>query len=82
MVIIRGNRQLALAYGVHVIDVYDHDKFRALLEQQARDAMLAGKPKPKGPTGQGFLQTDDTWQDPYLSGKKAANSATSPRFRA
>jgi phosphatidylserine/phosphatidylglycerophosphate/cardiolipin synthase-like enzyme len=70
MVIIRGNRQLALAYAVHVIDVYDHYKFRAVLEQQARDAMLAGKPKPKAPTGQGFLQTDDTWQDPYLSGKK------------
>jgi hypothetical protein len=52
------------------MDVYDHYKFRAVLEQQKRDAMLAGKPVPKQPTGQGFLDTDDTWQDPYIAGKK------------
>ena len=70
MVIIRGNRALALAYAVHVIDVYDHYKFRAVLEQQVRDVMLAGKPRPKQPTGQGFLQTGDKWQDPYINGEK------------
>jgi len=70
MLIMRGNRELTLAYTVHVMDVYDHYKFRAVLEQQKRDAMLAGKPAPKEPTGQGFLDTDDSWQDPYLAGKK------------
>jgi phosphatidylserine/phosphatidylglycerophosphate/cardiolipin synthase-like enzyme len=70
MLIIRGNRALALAYAVHVIDVYDHYKFRAVLEEQKRDAMLAGKPVPKQPTGQGFLDTDDSWEDPYITGKK------------
>jgi hypothetical protein len=70
MLIIRGNRALALAYAVHVMDVYDHYKFRAVLEQQKRDAMLAGKAAPKEPTGQGFLDTDDSWQDPYIEGKK------------
>jgi phosphatidylserine/phosphatidylglycerophosphate/cardiolipin synthase-like enzyme len=70
MLIIRGNRDLALAYAVHVMDVYDHYKFRAALEQQARDAMLAGKPKPKRPVGKGFLQTKDKWQDPYFTGQK------------
>ena len=61
---------LALAYTVHVMDVYDHYKFRAVLEQQKRDAMLAGKPAPKKPKGQGFLNTDDSWQDLYITGKK------------
>ncbi len=70
MVIIRGNRELALAYAVHVFDVYDHYKFRAVLEEQKRDAMLAGKPVPKRPTGKGFLQTTDKWQDPYVAGEK------------
>ncbi|MBS0245613.1 MAG: hypothetical protein JSR61_03260 [Proteobacteria bacterium] len=70
MLIIRGNQALALAYTVHVLDVYDHYKYRAALEQQNRDAMLKGKPKPKRPTGKGFLQTKDEWQDPYLAGDK------------
>ena len=70
MLIIRGNRALAIAYAVHVMDVYDHYKFRAILEQQKRDVMLAGKPEPKQPTGQGFLQIDDSWQDPYIEGEK------------
>ena len=70
MLILRGNRALALAYTVHVLDVYDHYKFRAALEQQARDAMLKGNPKPKKPTGKGFLQTTDKWQDPYIAGEK------------
>jgi phosphatidylserine/phosphatidylglycerophosphate/cardiolipin synthase-like enzyme len=75
MLIIRGNRALALAYTVHVLDVYDHYKFRAALEQQAREAMLKGKPKPKRPTGKGFLQTTDKWQDPYLAGQKGQELA-------
>jgi phosphatidylserine/phosphatidylglycerophosphate/cardiolipin synthase-like enzyme len=70
MVIVRGNRPLALAYAVHVLDVYDHFKFRAALEQQLRDALLAGRKPPKKPTGKGFLDTDDKWQDPYISGQK------------
>jgi phosphatidylserine/phosphatidylglycerophosphate/cardiolipin synthase-like enzyme len=75
MLILRGNRALALAYTVHVLDVYDHYKFRAALEQQARDAMLKGNPKPKKPTGKGFLQTTDKWQDPYIAGEKGKELA-------
>src|SRR5947209_13672198 len=75
MLILRGNKPLALAYTTHVLDIYDHYKFRAVLEQQKRDAMLAGKPAPKRPTGKGFLQTKDTWQDPYLSGEKGKELA-------
>ena len=74
MLIIRGNRPLALAYATHVLDVYDHYKFRAVLEQQNRDALLAGKQPPKRPTGQGFLDTTDKWQDPYVAGEKGDES--------
>jgi phosphatidylserine/phosphatidylglycerophosphate/cardiolipin synthase-like enzyme len=75
MLILRGNKALALAYTVHVLDVYDHYKFRAALEQQDRDAMLKGKPKPRKPTGKGFLQTTDKWQDPYIAGEKGRELA-------
>ncbi len=71
MVIVRGNQRLAQAYAVHVMDVYDHFKFRAVLEQQAREAMLKNK-KLKRPVGKGFLNIDDVWQDPYFSGGKGA----------
>lgn len=70
MLVIRRNKALSLAYAVHVLDVYDHYKFRAVLEQQKREAMLVGKPPPKRPTGQGFLDTGDSWQDPYVFGQK------------
>jgi phosphatidylserine/phosphatidylglycerophosphate/cardiolipin synthase-like enzyme len=75
MLVLRGNKALALAYTTHVLDIYDHYKFRAVLEQQARDAMLKGKPKPKQPTGKGFLQTTDKWQDPYIAGEKGQELA-------
>jgi phosphatidylserine/phosphatidylglycerophosphate/cardiolipin synthase-like enzyme len=75
MLVLRGNQALALAYTVHVLDIYDHYKFRAALEQQTRDAMLKGKPKPTRPTGKGFLQTKDSWQDPYISGEKGRELA-------
>jgi len=70
MLIISGNQELALAYVVHILDVMDHYKFRAVLAQQVRDALLAGKPKPKRAVGNGFLSTDDKWQDPYFTGEK------------
>ena len=37
--------------------------------------MLNGKPPPKRPTGKGFLQTTDGWQDPYISGEKGKELA-------
>jgi hypothetical protein len=70
MMILRGNQPLALAYAAHVLDVYDHYKFRAVLEQQERDEMTGKKTPKKKKTNQGFLSTKDTWQDPYFDGKK------------
>lgn len=63
LVIIRGDTALAQAYAVHVLDVYDHYRFRA------REAELK-KQKKKGWSG--FLATDDSWQDEYLDGAKGA----------
>jgi hypothetical protein len=55
MLIIRGNRRLVMAYLVHILDVYNHYRFRA--------AVHLGK------SGfQGFLSKSADWQDKYLVG--------------
>jgi phosphatidylserine/phosphatidylglycerophosphate/cardiolipin synthase-like enzyme len=65
MIIVTGHRGLAMAYAVHVLDVYDHYRFRAIENQL----------KKKGKKGwSGFLDVDDRWQDPYVEGKKGALS--------
>ncbi|HXH38704.1 MAG TPA: phospholipase D-like domain-containing protein [Thermoanaerobaculia bacterium] len=61
LLIIRGNRSLAEAYAVHVLDVYDHYRFRYLIQQQ--ESKFAG-----------FLQGDDQWQKPYFSGPQRAET--------
>lgn len=70
MLILKGNRSLALAYAAHVMDVFEHYRFRAALEQQKRDALLAGKDAPVREVGKGFLSTEPTWQQPYFDGDK------------
>jgi phosphatidylserine/phosphatidylglycerophosphate/cardiolipin synthase-like enzyme len=65
MLIVAGHRDLAMAYAVHVLDVYDHYRFRAIENDR----------KKKGKKGwSGFLDTDDKWQDHYVDGKKGALS--------
>jgi phosphatidylserine/phosphatidylglycerophosphate/cardiolipin synthase-like enzyme len=51
--IFRGNQALALAYTTHVMDVYDHYRWRFLVQQQKAHAW----------TG---LQTSPDWQDRYF----------------
>jgi phosphatidylserine/phosphatidylglycerophosphate/cardiolipin synthase-like enzyme len=63
MVIVTGHRELAIAYAVHVLDVYDHYRFRAI----ENDLQKKGKPG-----WSGFLEVDDHWQDHYVDGKKGA----------
>jgi phosphatidylserine/phosphatidylglycerophosphate/cardiolipin synthase-like enzyme len=53
LLILRGNQPLALAYTTHVMDVYDHYRWRYMVEQQ----------KDKAWTG---LQTTPSWQDKYF----------------
>lgn len=65
MIIVTGHRELAMAYAVHVLDVYDHYRFRAIENER----------KKKGKKGwSGLLEVDDKWQDPYVDGKKGALS--------
>ncbi len=67
--VVRGNQALALAYAVHVLDVYDHYKFRAAQAEQTRDAMLKHTTA-KRPVNRGFLDPTPAWQDPYVAGTK------------
>jgi phosphatidylserine/phosphatidylglycerophosphate/cardiolipin synthase-like enzyme len=61
MLIVSGNRTLAEAYAVHILDVYDHYRFRAIETERKR----------KGKKGwSGFLDTDADWQDGYVAHKK------------
>jgi phosphatidylserine/phosphatidylglycerophosphate/cardiolipin synthase-like enzyme len=53
LLIVRGHRELAAAYAVHVFDVYDHYRFRYVLQQRGLQA-YAG------------LMTTDAWQDKYF----------------
>jgi phosphatidylserine/phosphatidylglycerophosphate/cardiolipin synthase-like enzyme len=61
--IIRGNRSLAAAYMVHVLDVYEHYRYRAL----QRDM----KDKGKSLDG-GALATDDAWLARHLTADRGA----------
>ncbi len=63
LVIVSGDQALAEAYAVHILDVYDHYRFRAV------EAELQSKHK-KGWSG--FLDTDDSWLEAYADGRKGA----------
>jgi phosphatidylserine/phosphatidylglycerophosphate/cardiolipin synthase-like enzyme len=73
LLIIRRNRELAISYAVHVLDIYDHYLFRAKLEDQLRETLKAGK-QPEADPGHGFLRTDDTWQDRYFASGRPKTS--------
>lgn len=63
LVIVTGDRDLAAAYAVHILDVYDHYRFRAITAEQ----------KKKGkPSWSGYLATSDQWQKGYVERKKGA----------
>src|SRR4030095_12193216 len=49
-VIVSGDQDLAAAYAVHILDVYDHYRFRAIETERARK---------KKKRWSGFLETDD-----------------------
>lgn len=63
MLIVTGNQQLAAAYAVHILDVFDHYRFRAIETERAK----AGKE-----SWSGFLETDARWQTGYVDGTKGA----------
>jgi len=53
LLIIRGNQPLALSYTTHVMDIYDHYRWRYLIQQKGKSAW----------TG---LQTTPDWQEKYF----------------
>lgn len=62
-VVVSGDRALAEAYAVHILDVYDHYRFRAIQSERQE----------QGKSGwSGFLDGDDGWQDGYVSHAKGA----------
>jgi phosphatidylserine/phosphatidylglycerophosphate/cardiolipin synthase-like enzyme len=80
LLIITGNRELAISYAVHVLDVYEHYLMRARLEEKIRKDIMAGKLKSYEEAGahstpQGLLTLGDDWQERQL-GKKAQSSMT------
>lgn len=54
LLVIRGNESLARAYTVHVLDVYDHYRWRYLLAEYGTKDSWQG------------LQPNDKWQDRYF----------------
>ena len=53
LIIARGNRALSEAYAIHVMDVYDHYRWRFMIQQKGKAAWSG-------------LNTKDTWQDRYF----------------
>jgi phosphatidylserine/phosphatidylglycerophosphate/cardiolipin synthase-like enzyme len=53
LLIVRGHQALAQAYAVHVMDVYDHYRFRFGMEKSGTAAFSG-------------LKRDDTWQNRYF----------------
>ncbi|HUO40150.1 MAG TPA: phospholipase D-like domain-containing protein [Mycobacterium sp.] len=72
LVIVRGNQALAIAYAVHVLDLYDHYVFRARLEENLRDKLASGT-TPSLADGQasgdpsGQLKLDSSWQNAHFA---------------
>jgi phosphatidylserine/phosphatidylglycerophosphate/cardiolipin synthase-like enzyme len=66
LAIIRNNKALARAYAVHILDVYDHYRYRAW---QAKNK-LEGKP-----VFTGHIDVDDRWLARYVDGPKGDISA-------
>ncbi|MDR6393535.1 phospholipase D-like domain-containing protein [Paraburkholderia phenoliruptrix] len=61
--VIRGNESLARAYTVHVLDVYDHYRWRHLLAEYGTKDSWQG------------LQPNDKWQDRYFPTEGATRDA-------
>ncbi|MDP3737500.1 MAG: phospholipase D-like domain-containing protein [Hyphomonadaceae bacterium] len=64
LVIVRGHQALAQAYAVHVLDIYDHYRFRAAeAEVAAAKKGRRSNASAKDSQWDGFLDTSDNWQE-------------------
>jgi phosphatidylserine/phosphatidylglycerophosphate/cardiolipin synthase-like enzyme len=78
LLIVRGNRALAISYAVHVLDIYDHYVFRARLEQSLRDQLKAGKIKSfdeaaSDTPAHGLLRLNSSWQDSHFGARQISS---------
>ncbi len=64
MMIVRGHARLAQAYAVNVLDVYDHYRFRYIIQKNGKAAFSG-------------LETNDKWQDKYFDPKNPASKDAS-----
>ncbi|WP_158693496.1 phospholipase D-like domain-containing protein [Neorhizobium alkalisoli] len=63
LIIVEGHAALAQAYAAHVLDVYDHYRFRAAEAEVTAHAKKHGAAGGKSdPRWDGFLDTTDDWQ--------------------
>lgn len=60
LMIIQGHTALAQAYAVHVLDIYDHYRFRYQIQKDGQNAFSG-------------LATTDTWQDKYFDPHEPAS---------
>lgn len=60
LLITRGHRPLAEAYAVHVMDIYDHYRFRYIVQTQGTHAFSG-------------LRRNDSWQDKYFDANNPAS---------
>jgi phosphatidylserine/phosphatidylglycerophosphate/cardiolipin synthase-like enzyme len=75
LLVIRGNQPLALAYAIHVLDVYDHYVMRAKLADQLRQSLIATGLPPPAQSG-GFLDPSAGWQQRWFQAAPAPSSRT------
>jgi hypothetical protein len=78
LLIIEGNRDLAISYAVHVIDLYDHYVMRARLEEKIRSDILAGKLKSyeeatAAARPQGLLGLNSDWQNKHFDSRSMSS---------
>jgi phosphatidylserine/phosphatidylglycerophosphate/cardiolipin synthase-like enzyme len=72
--IIQGNRDLAVSYAVHVLDLYEHYLMRARLEENIRKDIMAGtltsyEEAAARVVPHGLLSLTDSWQKGKLESK-------------
>ncbi|MGR9394558.1 phospholipase D-like domain-containing protein [Rhizobium leguminosarum] len=73
LLIVRGNQSLAVAYAIHILDVYDHYVLRAKLQEELRQSLIATGRPPKAESG-GFLNAKASWQGRWFAPAKAPSS--------
>lgn len=67
MLIIRGNSSIAQAYATHVMDIYDHYRWRWYQGKAAPNATVADLPAASAPPSwSGLFKESDAWQDKYF----------------